>query len=509
MVMNNQEFSHIKNSKRNLISGSFYLVINTLFPFINRTIIIYTLGSDFTGLSGLFSSVLQVLGLAEFGFSMVIVYYLYEPLANNDTDAIRQIMLWMRKIYHIVGSVIFCAGLMVSSFLRYLIHGNPPNGINTVILFFIFLINSSISYFLFSYKEVLLVADQRRDIVNNINLLVKIGVNLLQFLVILISKNYYLYVLVLIGGTVISNLCVNHVVTHRYPYLKEIKSDGNSPLPKSMRKELIGLMINRLSNVSRNAFDNMVISSTMGLVATAIYGNYYLIYSVVMSITGVFCSSMQASVGNSIATRSEEENFHNLLDFSLLYSWIVGWCAIMMACLYQPFMKLWVGDDLMLSNTNMLLFVVYFYFINMTHMRNQYILGNAFWWKLKWVYLVEAIGNLGLNILLGWFWGITGVLLATIITIFVCNYLMCNSVLFKIFFRNESLRLFYKQQFYYLFVTTVVCGITYTICCGIHNIILRAIICMTIPNLMFFAFYRICSRWKSSMAIVKRVLKTH
>lgn len=499
--------SRTQNTRRNLLSSFLNLIITTILPFVNRTIIINTLGAEYTGLSGLFGSILQVLSLAEFGFSMVIVYYLYEPLAKNNTDAINRILAWIRSVYHMVGGVIVCGGLIATPFLTRLIHGNYPDSISIYILFLIYLLNSGISYFLFAYKEVLLIADQRKDIISNINSGIKIAVNILQFLSLLIFRNYYLYVVVLVLGTVTTNLLVNRAVRKRYPYLQNVKH--TTKLPNSMKKELAGLMINRLSNVSRNAFDNLIISSTLGLVATAIYGNYFMIYTAVFSITSVFSSSMQASVGNSIAVRSEEDNYENLLDFSLLYSWIVGWCAVAMACLYQPFMNLWVGQELMLNERDMLLFVIYFYFINMTHMRNQYILGNAFWWKLKWAYLIEAIGNLALNIVLGNCFGITGVLVATILTIFFCNYLMCNSVLFKNYFKNESIIQFYKQQFYYLLVAAVVTTCTYMICRKIDNIFIRTLICIILPNIMFYILYLPCSRWKSSMAIVRRIVKSH
>ena len=141
MNTNNKETSRIKNTKRNLISSSFNLLIITVLPFINRSIIIYTLGSEFTGLSGLFSSILQILSLAEFGFNMVVVYYLYDPLARSDIEAINQIMSWMRKVYHIVGSVILGGGLLATPFLTHLIHGSYPDSINIYVLFLIYLNN--------------------------------------------------------------------------------------------------------------------------------------------------------------------------------------------------------------------------------------------------------------------------------------------------------------------------------------------------------------------------------
>lgn len=503
--MNKNESSRITNSKRIFLSSSLNLLISTVFPFINRTVIIYTLGFEFTGLSELFTSILQVLSLAEFGFSMVVVYYLYKPLAEHDTDAVNRIMTWMRFVYHIVGAVIVCIGLGTAPFLTHLIHGSYPDSINIYILFLIYLLNSGISYFLFAYQEVILIADQRKDMISNIRSAVKIGVNVLQFLSLLVFRNYYLYAVVLILGSVASNCMIHMAVQKRYSFLKPVKNRAG--FPAEMKKELVGLMINRLSNVSRNAFDNMIVSSTLGLVATAIYGNYYIIYTAVLSVTCIFSSSIQASVGNSIAVKSEKENYENLLDFSFLYSWIVGWCAVTMACLYQPFMKLWVGDKLMLSDRDMLLFVVYFYFINMNHIRNQYILGNAFWWKLKLAYLAEAAGNLILNILLGKLFGITGVLIATILTIFFCNYLMCNAVLFRNYFRNESIWQFYRQQFYYLFAAAIVTTAVYLICQPFDSIIIRAVICMILPNILFCALYRPCSRWKSGIAIARRFVR--
>lgn len=499
--------SRIQNTKRNLFSGFINLFVSAVLPFINRTIIIYTLGSEFVGLSSLFTSILQVLSLAEFGFSTVIVYYLYEPLSRNDIEAINQILAWMRKVYHIVGSVIISGGVIATPFLPHFIHGSHPDSINIYVLFLIYLFNSGVSYFLFAYKEVILLADQRKDIISNINTYIKIAVNVLQFLALLLFRNYYLYASVLIFGTVTNNLLVNRTVKNRYPYLKLVTN--NTKMPGSMKKELVGLMFNRMSNISRNACDTLIISSTIGLVATSIYGNYYLIYSAVLGVAFMICGAMQASVGNSIAVRSEEENYNNLLDFSLLYSLIIGWCVSAMACLYQPFMKLWVGADLMLPERDMILFVIYFYFISMNHIRNLYIMGNAFWWKLKWAYLFEAIGNLALNIILGKLFGITGVLIATLVTIFFCNYLMCNSVLFKSYFKNMSIMQFYRQQWYYLFAAAVVTTSTYLLCQKYFDTIIpRAIVCIILPPVLFFVLYSPCSRLKSSIGIVKRILKS-
>jgi len=499
--------SRIKNTRRIILSGIVNRVLNLIFPFINRTVIIWLLGAEFTGLNGVFASILQVLSLTEFGFNMTVSYSLYKPLAENNIEEINKIMTMLRKVYLLVGSTIITVGLIIMPFIKSLIKGDYPDSINIYVLFLLYLINSGISYFLFAYKGVLLVADQRQDLTTKINTTVCVLVNAMQFVILLIFRNFYFYVSITIIGSIISNLLINRVANKRYPYLKTLS--GKIEIPSEMKKQIGGLMINRLSNVSRNTLDNLVISSTLGLVAVAKYGNYFTVYFAVFGLINIISNSMGASVGNSIVLKSEHDNFENLLDFSLLYSWIAGWCATAMACLYQPFMKLWVGEELMLPTGDMLLFVLYFYLINMNHMRNEYILGNAIWWRLKGAYLAETIGNLALNIILGKLWGITGIIIATNITIFFCNYLMCNSVLFKTYFKHESIKVFYKQQFYYLAVAIAITGSTYLFCNNLESIIIRVLICIFVPNVFFIVLLYPCSRWKSSMKLIKRIFSVH
>ena len=126
--------SRIKNTRRIIITSFLSRAVTTVFPFLNRTVVILLLGAEFTGLNGLFSSILQVLSITEFGFHMTVSYSLYKPLAENDTEEINRIMSMLRKIYLIVGSVIFAFGLLMIPFLKCFIKGTYPNSINIYIL---------------------------------------------------------------------------------------------------------------------------------------------------------------------------------------------------------------------------------------------------------------------------------------------------------------------------------------------------------------------------------------
>ena len=454
--------SRTKNTVRNIGAGLINQVVSIILPFINRTIILWSLGVEFTGLSGLFSSILSVLGIAELGFNTAIVYSLYRPMSEHDENKICEIVSLFQKIYGIIGTIVLVLGMAIMPFLKYLIHGSYPSEINLYVVYFLYLLNSVISYYMFAYKECLLIADQRQDMAQNMRTIVNILRYVAQFVVLLKFRSFYYYLIVAIIGTVVTNLGIQCITVRKYPYFKQIKKKQH--IPKELITQMKGLMINKICDTFRNSFDNLIISSFIGLTATAIYGNYYYIYSAVYGIMLTICNAMSASVGNSIVEKDEYQNYGDLLTFSALFAVILGVCTALLACLYQPFMRLWAGENLLLSTFNMFLFCAYFYVINMNNIRNQYISGTGIWWKLKISYIVEAVANLILNFILGKYFGITGVLLATIITIFVFNYLQRNTVLFKCYFKNSSYIKYLLEQFYYAIFAIVAVVISYSLC---------------------------------------------
>ena len=80
--------SRVKNSGKNAIWGLANRLTTILFPFVTRTIIIYTLGSEYIGLDSLFVSIFQVLNFAEIGFGTAMVYNMYKPIAEGDNKTL-------------------------------------------------------------------------------------------------------------------------------------------------------------------------------------------------------------------------------------------------------------------------------------------------------------------------------------------------------------------------------------------------------------------------------------
>lgn len=506
------EGSRVKNTKRNIISGLIKQIIGIILPFISRTIILYMLGAQYQGLNGVFTSLLQVLNLADLGFSSAVIYVLYKPISEKDSKKICSIMLYLKKAYRRVGLTILVIGIMIVPILPQIISGTYPKDINIYVLYAIYLFNTVISYMLFSYKSALINAMQRADLMNNIESLTSLSIRIIQIASLLLVKSYYAYVIIIPLGTIVNNILI-HITTKKY--FPDYKFQGilDCETRKEISKQVKAIMVDKISDVARNSFDNIVISSLFGLTAVAIYSNYYYIFTALYGITAVIRKAMQASIGNSIFSESIEKNYKDLTKFNFMFMWLIGWFTICLLCLYQPFMLLWMRGDnnLLLSVFNMTLFCLYFYLINMNQTRNLYLEGFGLYSKCKIWFIIEAISNLVLNLVLGYILGITGILIATIITIFVFNFIARTNVVFKCYFKKSSNR-FYMQHLCYFCVTLFVSMIMYFICnrllwTGIINLLCRGILCCVIPNLIFFFIYRRTEDFKKSATFVTAIIK--
>ena len=199
-----------RNTRRNILSAGINKGIRLVFPFLNRTLFLWLLGPEYLGLNGLFASVLGVLMLAELGFGAAVVCSMYKPIADDDRGLVCAYLCFYRKVYRWVGSVIFAAGLCLLPFLRQLVKGDVPPGIDLHVLYLMHLANTAVSYFLFAYRGSVLNAHHRNDVMTNINTLVSVVQYVAVFLVLLLTRSYYLYVLVTIAFTVVpSSSCAS------------------------------------------------------------------------------------------------------------------------------------------------------------------------------------------------------------------------------------------------------------------------------------------------------------
>ena len=181
-----------KNATRNILFGVFLKAYQIVIPFLMRTAMIYFMGVQYLGLNSLFTSILQVLNLAELGVGSAMVYSMYKPIAEDDEIAICALLRLYKKYYFLIGLVIAVVGTMLTPFVPMLIKSDLPKELNVYILYLLNLALTVLSYWLFAYKNSLLLAHQRIDITSKVTILTSTVQYSIQFLAIAVTKNYYL-----------------------------------------------------------------------------------------------------------------------------------------------------------------------------------------------------------------------------------------------------------------------------------------------------------------------------
>lgn len=486
------QFNRTKNTFRNIFWGVINKIVLIICPFIVKTVIIKRLGVDYLGLGNLFASVMAILNLSELGFSSAIVFSLYKPLAEDDTETVCALMKYYRNVYRMIGCVVLIVGLGLMPFLHRLIKGSVPADINIYLLYLIYLGNDVLGYFLFAYKSCLLTAHQRNDILSKIKATACIGQYILQIVLLISIKNYYFYALVQPVVTIIVNIWNAHEATRLYP---QYVSRGNLKIEArtTIRKSVGGLMISKVSSTLRNSLDNVCLSAFLGLSEVAIYGNYQYIRSAVFSCMLIFSDALRAGIGNSIATENEEKNYADMRLILFIYLWITGICCVCLLCLYQPFMEMWVGENLTFPFATAILMTLYFYTLCQREIEGLYCDAVGYWWKIKNKYIIETLLNLAMNLIFVQIWGVNGVIVATISSMLISNIFMGLPYLHKYYFVSISPRKEYIAHAYYFFSICVTCTAIYCLCMrlpeGLGFFLIKAIICVILPNLFFSVMY--------------------
>lgn len=498
------------NATRNITTGVILKVYQLVTPFIIRTIMIYLLGMEYVGLNSLFTSILSVLNLAELGVGSAIVYSMYKPIANDNTETICALMKLYKTYYRVIGFVVLVVGLIIFPFIPNLIEGDVPEDINIYILYLLNLAVTVTSYWLFAYKNSLLTAYQRTDVINNITIAVNTAQYLLQALVLLLARNYYAYLIIALLSQVVLNVVTACFATKMYPgYAAEGKLEKGQI--KIINRRIKDLCTSKLGGIIVNSADTIVISIFFGLSVLGVYNNYYYIMNSVFGFVAIIFTACTAGIGNSLIVDTEEKNLRDLNKLTFLIAWIGAICCCCFLCLYQPFMFLWAGEQYLLSFACVICFVFYFYIRIINQVLIVYKDAAGMWHEDRFRPLITALANLIMNLIMVQFIGLYGILLSTVLSTLIIGMPWVIHNIFRVVFKS-GMRSYVWLLLKLTFLTAVVSVATYLVCLVINvdsnvvAIVVRLAICCVIPNIIFCLVFGKTQVFKESIMLIDKII---
>lgn len=486
--------SRTANSIRNIATGFLGQFITTILGFISRTVFIKCLAEEYLGVNGLFSNILSMLSLAELGIGTAIIYALYKPLAEKDEDQIAKLMNFYSKTYTAIGIFIFVTGILLMPFLNFIIGETPTIKESIYVIYTIYLFNTSIGYF-YSYKSSLIIADQK----NYVTLLISYGVTtiqtILQICVLLLTKNFLVYLMVQSICVFINNLLISITANKMYPFLREKKKlTLNKDEKQGLVSNVKALVIVKISGILVNNTDNIIMTYFNGLKSVALCSNYTLLIGIINTALNQIFSGITASVGNFNAMESKErkEEFFNIINFCNF--WLYGFCSICIVILINDVITLWIGREFILDSSIPIILAINFYMVGMQSAVGTYRATIGIFREGRYLLLITAGLNLILSIYLGDELGVFGILLATTISRVCTNIWFDPYIVYKIGFKKNGIRYLFKYLEYIL-VLFIAGGITCYLCELVINesyigLLMKLIICLIIPNIIILVFYR-------------------
>lgn len=495
----------IKNAKSVVVND----VIVMILQLITRYFFISKLGITLLGVNNLFVQIISILAVSELGISTAISYLLYKPLAQKDEKKIGGILQFYMTLYRYVAAIIFIIGIMLLPFLKYIVR--EYDNIEVIIIFLLFLVKACSSY-LFSYKSILLEADQKRSIISNIKLISTFWGNIIQVIVIIVFENYIFYLVLDIIFEWIRCILINIYVNKNYKYLSSkefIEKKEKSIFLTKMK----GLVINRLGNILVGQTDNIIISVGIDVTTVGLVSNYTMIISALSMLCNNFLGAVTASFGNLFVEKNTQESLSVFNTYNLIGMMLASITSVYAFFLSKPFIALYIGEDYLMDLRIVLAMIINYYLVIARtpayYAKVAYGILEVDWW----VTMVEAFVNLAISI-----WGVhniglLGVYLGTLVSGLV-NHFFTGYFLFKYGFKHGfSLYVIsILKNIMCTFFIFIICGLfisMITLERQLFNMFLRFIICSIVIIIVYVIFYARDSAAKKVLFIIKQKVQRH
>lgn len=462
--------SRTLHSAKNVMAIWVGQVVSLLSTFVVRMVFARYLSQDYLGLETLFSNVLSMLALAELGVGSAIVFSLYKPLAEGDTEALKSIMRLFRRAYCSIGVAIAVIGCILTPNITLFIHDAPD--IPYLEFYFLFFVaNSSVSYF-FSYKGLLITADQKNYIVALVRYAFQVALCVCQIVVLMLTRNYVLFLSFMLVSTLGQNIVISLIADRMYPFLR---AKDISPIPSDIagqiKQNVAGMMVHKVSSVVNAPVNTIIVSTILGLGPVALYGNYLLIINSLSKIVDKMFDAVVASVGNMSITETAERQYEVFRSAHFVNAFLYGALTVCLLPLVSPFVEMSFGSDYVFPFHIAVLFAVWFFVRGMRDAVLTYISAYGLYWHTKNKAIAETVVLILSVSVLTKLFGVEGLLVANIL-VQVCISLIVEAVkLFKYGLKRSPLPYFGR----FLLYGAVTAGLTVASCVAVSLIPLHGL----------------------------------
>ena len=485
----------VKSATRNIAFGYIGQVATMIMSFVLRKIFIMHLSETLLGVNSLYTNILSILNMAELGIGTALNFSLYAPVARGEKEKIKSYMQMYRKAYYTIALVVAIIGTMLSPFLKYLVKNPEGTTLRDLTLYyFIFLFNTVSSYFV-AYKYSLINAEQKNYIQTNIITITKVITVFFQIIVIVLTKNFYLFLITDAAIQLIQKIFVSRFLNNMYPYLREKNIEK---LSKEESDEVWGktkaLVFHKIGDVARLQTDALIISSFIEVAMAGFVDNYNMVISSVSNFVNIVFNSVISSFGNLIATESRQKQYEMFKVYRFFASWVYGFSCVGFMVLLTPLIRIIYGDYWALAPMVVYCILIDYYFKGDRIVLSNYKTAAGVFEQDKYLALIQGAVNLVISIaLVQTSLGLTGIYIGTIVSGLIAN-ITKPVIIYRTCFEMDA-KSYFVDTFKYLaslIFVLVVCNVVSIYVLSNLNILtflLMAVIITVVFNGVYLLLY--------------------
>lgn len=410
----------IKNSSVALV---FYFM-RLILSFYSRKIFLEYLGTEVLGLNTTAMNLLEFLNLAELGIGPAISFTLYKPLRIRDNNTINEIISLQKHLFWRIGSIIIGGAVILMMFFPLIFKKMHLPLWYAYASFSVLLFSAVIGYFI-NYKQILLTASQQNYKITYSYNAIGLIKTCVQIVAVYNLPNPYVWWLVFeVLFSILAAAALNYVIRNNFPFIKLVSNSFNELKQKyeiiiTKTKQLV---FHKLGGYILNQTSPLIIYSFLSLTTVALYGNYLVIINGITALFNSVFSGITASIGDLVSEGNKEKM---LQVFNELFS--IRFYVIIILCfgiiIYSSsFINLWIGEKYRMPGVIVWLMTGNMFIILSRSTVEAYLFALG---QFQDIYspIIEGVLNLGLSILLGYLYGLTGILLGVLISLFLVVFI--------------------------------------------------------------------------------------
>lgn len=450
----------VKSIKNARVALLFYFT-NLILQFFSRKIFLDYLGAEVLGLNTTAQNLLGFLNLAELGIGVAVAFTLYKPLYKKDTQAINEIVSVQGWLYRKVAYAIIAGACVLMCFFPLIFEKAKVPLWYAYGSFIVLLVGALFSYFI-NYRQIVLVADQKEyKITLNVQGF-KILKVILQILSIRYLANGYVYWLILellMSG--VTAVVLDKVLKREYRWLKATPGQGR--YLKAKYPEIVvkvkQVFFHQMAGFVLVQISPLIIYAYTSLTTVAIYGNYMLIVTGVTLLMNALLKSVSAGVGNLVAEGNKERIKAVFWELTSLRVWGASVICFGIYKLGHSFIALWVGKEFLLDQSSFIILIV-MTFIGLTRTNETFLAAYGLYQDI-WAPIVEAFLIIGLSVLLGYYYGLPGILSGVTIGLVLIICCWKPYFLYRHGFQESIWEYVLKYVLYVVMITCLFMGISF------------------------------------------------